>query len=387
MTDPCGAGEELELRIDGLAAGGDGVGRDAGGRVVFVPLVAPGDRARVRLVERKERYARATLVRLIEAGPGRVEAPCEVFGRCGGCAWQHLSYPIQCRAKEQIVRDALERIAKVQVPAFRWYASPRAYGYRARTRVAVSRGNVGYRRGRSHEVVATDRCPILLPALEEALGTLAAAPPDDGEWELAVDAQGRASVAPLAGPPTPRQVHVAEDKLTVSTGVFTQANPFLIGPWSRYICRAVGSGSRVLELFAGIGTLSLPLARQAAELVAVEGDANACAHLRDNLARACLPAAVLEAHVGDATLRDWIDRYRPEVVVLDPPRGGLGRDASRTLGATRVRRVVYAACDPAPWARDLRVLCEAGFALEHTAGFDFFPQSPHVETVAVLSRR
>lgn len=387
MTTAPPAGGRVELKIDSLAAGGDGVGRDPSGRVVFVPYTAPGDRVLVDLVERKDRYARGKLAQLVAPGPGRVEPGCVAFGRCGGCAWQHLSYPLQCRAKERIIRDALERIGGIRGVTLRWYASPATYGYRERARVAVVAGRVGFRRERSREVAAIESCPVLLPAVDAALSALAADPPSDGEWELVVDDTGAASATDLAGAPIRRSLRVGGEELAVSSGVFSQANAFLTTRWSRYICEAVGSGRRVLELFAGSGTLSLSLARLAKRLVAVEGDRRACAHLRENLENAALHAEVIEARVEPAALAAWLERHRPEVVVLDPPRGGLGKKASEALGASGAASIIYAACDPAPWARDLRVLGEAGFAIDAVAGFDFFPQSAHVESVALLTRR
>lgn len=385
-----GSRPQRVLRIDTLAAGGDGVGRDDTGRVVFVPYTAPGDRVRVALVEERERFARGEVVEQLEAGPGRVTPRCPVFGRCGGCAWQHLSYPTQCRAKETIVRDALERIAKLAPPPLRWYASPKPYGYRERARVEASAEGVGFRAEGSHEVVAVTACPVLLPEVDAALRELAGRAPVDGEWELAADVGGPARAERVgAGSRSegrPRIVRVGRDLLELGAGVFAQANPSLVEPWVDTVAGATGRGARVLELFAGVGTLSLALARRAARLVAVESDPRACQHLHANLAAAGLHARVIQRAVEPRGLAAWLRRDRPEVVVLDPPRAGLGRRGSACLAESSAHTVVYAACDPAPWARDLRVLCDGGFRLERVAAFDFFPQSAHVETVAVLRR-
>ncbi len=389
---PASAATERELRIDRLAAGGDGVGRDTEGRVIFVPQTAPGDRVRVALVEERERFARGVVVELLEPGGGRATPRCPVFGRCGGCDWQHLSYPVQCLAKRTIVGDALERIAKLSPPPLRWYASPRIYGYRERARVASAGGLVGFRADGSRDVVAVSSCPVLEPEVDAALRELAGSNPPDGEWELAADLSGPIGAEPVEAGGAPvgagrtRSVRVGDDTLCLSTGVFAQANPALVGRWVAYIAESAGRDERVLELFAGVGTLSLALARRAARLVAVESGARTCEHLRENLARAGLHARVLQRAVDERSLASWLRRDRPGVVVLDPPRAGLGRRASARLAASSVRAVVYAACDPAPWARDLRVLCDAGFRLERVAAFDFFPQSAHVETVAVLRR-
>ncbi|HSJ96864.1 MAG TPA: TRAM domain-containing protein, partial [Myxococcota bacterium] len=178
----------VELTIESLAAGGDGVGRAPDGRVVFVPLAAPGDRVRVRLVEEKARFARGEIEALLVPGPERVEPRCPVFGICGGCAWQHLDYEAQVRAKRERLRDALARIAGLaELPPLAFTPSPAPYGYRGRARVRVERGGVGFRRRRSHALCAVTGCPLLAPPLDAALAALAAAPPRPaGEWELAL---------------------------------------------------------------------------------------------------------------------------------------------------------------------------------------------------------
>jgi 23S rRNA (uracil1939-C5)-methyltransferase len=143
-------GDEIELAIDRLAAGGDGVGRAPDGRVVFVPWTAPGDRARVRIVETHGSYARGAVAKLLASGPDRVAPGCAVFGACGGCAWQHVDYPAQCAAKAEILRDALVRIGRLSPPgSLEVRPSPSPWRYRARARVLVAGGRVGFWRRRS----------------------------------------------------------------------------------------------------------------------------------------------------------------------------------------------------------------------------------------------
>ncbi|UCE87484.1 MAG: class I SAM-dependent RNA methyltransferase, partial [Deltaproteobacteria bacterium] len=166
MPEPPDSG--VELVVDALASGGDGVGRAPDGRVVFVPGTAPGDRVRVRLVETRRHFARGELVELLEPGPDRVEPGCAVFGSCGGCCWQHIRYAAQVAAKETIVRDALTRIGGLELPvgAPVFVPSPQAYGYRWRTRVQREGDRVGYLRRGSRELCAVSTCPILVPELD-----------------------------------------------------------------------------------------------------------------------------------------------------------------------------------------------------------------------------
>jgi 23S rRNA (uracil1939-C5)-methyltransferase len=385
---PLESGDPVELRIDALSAGGDGVGRLADGRVVFVPLTAPGDRVRARLASLRPRFARAELEEVLEPGPSRVAPRCPVFGVCGGCAWQHVAYEAQCEAKRAIVEDALRRIGRLAPPPVTFRASPEPYAYRSRTRVLVERGRVGYRRRKSHALCAVESCPVLTPPVDAALRALADAPPKgDGEWELAAAASGVA-VHPVRGAGKPVEIAVDGGSLRASPGVFFQAHAGLHEALVEAVAEDAGAGGLALELFAGAGFFTLRLARAFARVVAVEAQAEAAEDLRHNLARAgCEAVRVVEARV-EAALEapDLLGGERPDVVVLDPPRAGLAPGAAERIAALAPRRIVYLSCDPATHARDLAVLTAPGFALERVQAFDLFPQTPHVEALARLGR-
>jgi len=387
-----GPGEEIELRIDALAAGGDGVGRAPDGRVVFVPLTAPGDRVRARVVRARPRFAHAEPEALVETGE-RVEPRCPVFGRCGGCAWQHLPYATQCEAKGRIVEDALRRIAHLEPPApVAVVPSPQAYGYRSRARVVCGPDGVGYRRRRSHEIVATAECPILAAPVAQRLAALAARPPErPGEWDLAEGVDGGRS-HPRRAPAPPLSLAVGEDVLRISAGVFFQANAGLHAALVRAVAEAAGTGERAVELHAGAGFFTLALARAFARVDAVEASRPAVADLRHNLARARAagraPAKVRVwgERVEKALARAALREPPPAALVLDPPRTGLGAREREQVAELGAARIVYLSCDPATLARDLGALAAAGYALDAVRAFDLFPQTPHVEVLAALRR-
>jgi 23S rRNA (uracil1939-C5)-methyltransferase len=393
-TPPDGEPERLELTIDSLAAGGDGVGRAADGRVVFVPFTAPGDRVCVRVTRAHSRFARARVESLRVPGPRRSDPPCAAFGECGGCTWQHLEYAAQVEAKRQILRDALRRLGHLEIPGpVPITPSPSAYGYRIRARVLVRGGRVGYRRARSHAPCAVTRCPVLAPALEAKLTELAARPPSaDGEWELFLGTGGvrawEVSKRPKRRRPGPRALlAVAGERIGVSPGVFTQANGLLLEPLAGAVLEAAGAGTLALEVFAGAGFLTLALARRFDRVVAIESDPAAAADLASNLRHARIDRvqvrrARLEAEIAGGAL----DGLRPEALVLDPPRTGLPAGAAAFLAGLRAPRVVYLSCDPATLARDLAEWVDRGYRLARVEGFDLFPQTPHLEVLAGLER-
>jgi tRNA/tmRNA/rRNA uracil-C5-methylase (TrmA/RlmC/RlmD family) len=383
-----GETQPIEIDITALAAGGDGVGRMDDGRVVFVPFTAPGDRVRVRVVERKPRYLRGEVAELLTPGAARVDPVCPVFGSCGGCAWQHVDYAAQLEAKARIVRDALTRLAKLTPPEFEIEPSPAAYAYRGRTRVVRRGGRVGYRRRRSHVVTPVSRCPVLQAPVEAELRSLAGdASAKDGEWELASGVDGTRRVRLGRDPGhAGLELRVGPDALRVSPGVFFQSNALLLETLCRAVVEAAGNGAIAYDLFAGAGFLTLGLARRFDRVVALEGQPAAAADLAHNARRNAVEGIeVVEASM-EAALDDGRLAPRPDAIVLDPPRTGLPRDVSGPLARLGAARIVYLSCDPATLARDLAPLMAEGYGLAGVRAFDLFPQTPHVETLVTLER-
>jgi tRNA/tmRNA/rRNA uracil-C5-methylase (TrmA/RlmC/RlmD family) len=389
-------GDEAELvEVTAFAAGGEGVAREASGRVLFVRGGVPGDRARVRVVEVHKRFARAEIAELVRASALRVPPSCRVHGECGGCGWQHVAYAAQLEAKRSILQDALARGAGVKPDALaaplELTPSPEPYGTRTRARLLFRHGRVGYRRGHSHELVATSECPILAPPLARALAQLAASPPPgSGELALACGDDGAASVSGARAPGfTARAIWLSAPggEVAISPGGFFQAHATLRGALADAVLASAGRGERALELHAGAGFFTLGLAARFGELVAVESDPRAAADLRANLARAARTnVRVLAQRAARALRSAEVAQLAPEVVVLDPPRTGIGASEAAALARLGARRVVYVSCDPATLARDLRTLLASGYALASCRGFDLFPQTPHLEALALLDR-
>jgi tRNA/tmRNA/rRNA uracil-C5-methylase (TrmA/RlmC/RlmD family) len=389
--------KRIEFEIEELAAGGDGVGHAPDGRVIFVPFTAPGDRVRVRITAFRSNYARGVVEALLEPGPQRVDPVCAVFGSCGGCAWQHVDYAAQLEAKRKIACAALQRIGGLSPPddvALSITPSELAYRYRTRSRVMVSAGKVGYRRRHSHALAATRRCPVLVEELEARLSGLADDPPGtDGEWELVAGRSAdldepvtRAVQLPGAGG-SRLWIPVGEDRIGVSPGVFVQSNGGLLDALSRAVAKAAGSGRRAFDLFCGAGFFTLGLARNFDEVVAVESNPVAAGDLEVNLREAGADNVRVLVNSVEAAMDDAdFAHLHPDRVVVDPPRSGLGEAVAERIADFEPERIVSLSGDPATLARDLSVFNHFGYRLIATECFDLFPQTPHVEMLAVVSR-
>lgn len=377
--------------------------RAENGLTIFVPFTAPGDRVRARLVDQRRRFARAEMVELLEPGKGRVEPPCSSYGRCGGCAWQHLDYAVQLEAKERMIRDALERIAgRRSEGRILFRASPVEYGYRVRTRMLEGRQGLGYRERASHTLCPVARCPVLVTPLEAEIGRVNAAllETDVGsdrdsttEWELVADSQGRARSSPLraeglteaATPLEISQFEVMGRALRVSPGSFVQANGAMHEILFRAVLEEAGYGKRGLELHAGVGFFTLGLIDRFQSLDVVETSSSAVADLRFNLAGVRSGNLRIRAASAESIVPAQIEEH-PDCVVMDPPRAGLSLSLLEGVASLNPARIVYLSCDPATLARDLARFEDRGYGLRGVQGFDLFPQTPHVEVLATLIR-
>ncbi len=381
-------GELVEIRA--LAAGGDGVGRLADGRVVFVPWAAPGDLLRLGPIKLHKRFARASIAEVVGPGPDRREPPCPVAGSCGGCRWQHITPGAQQAARVGILREALERLAGVRWSKEIQIVPSSELGYRGRARVRGGGGRVGFRKLHSHELCGISHCPVLTAGLDRALGQLAADPPREPmEWLLAEGDAGEVSVRPrVRGARAPAiELQVAGDQLRIGPDVFFQAHATLRGTLAQTVWELAEAGGRAVELYAGAGLFTLGLARRFSELVAVESDPRAVRDLRFNLAGAGQQRVRVDPREVASFLRDPTGaKSGVELVVLDPPRTGLPRGSVTDLVALGAERIVYVSCDPATLARDLRELGPAGYRPTALRALDLFPQTPHLETVVRLER-
>lgn len=368
-------GDQVEIGIEKLVAGGDGLGR-TDGLAVFVPFAAPGDRLRVRITERRGGFARARIVAVLRPGPGRIAPRCRHFGECGGCRLQHVDPAAQAAAKGEIVREALRRLGGIRWDAEIPVRTGPPYGWRSRGELRRKAGRLGQLREGSHDFVAVDECPLLVPRAESLLEELAAGP--DGTVRFAVGDDGEVASDPTAR--VTRRVHGFAFEF--GAGDFFQGNRSLVGDLVREV-EDGRKGGLAVDLYAGVGLFTLPLARSFREVVAVEGSAAAAqgeANARAN--------GVGNVRFVHRSVNAWLSSHEgpvPDLVVLDPPRTGAGPEVVARLASLAPVEMVYVSCDPATLARDLRGLVGAGYRVVSVVALDMFPQTAHVETVVGLT--
>lgn len=434
---------EALVHIEKMAFGGAGFGR-LDGKACFVPFTAPGDEARIRVARERHSYLEGEAIEISAPSALRVNPPCPVFGICGGCDWQHLSYEAQLAAKQQIFAETLYRIARVEadrvlpvVPA------PEQYGYRSRVQLKLRHVegelHLGFYRSGSHFVVdIPGRCAVAHPAINsllEGVRRLIGGAPEPHrvpQVDVAVDEAGNsvlvvhyigdrldetacyleAATLPADGlllqsgrKDTLRLVKgrrslsynidltdtgaASQISLGFSAGSFSQVNLAQNGNLVRTVQEWSGltGKERVLELFCGNGNFTLALARKAREVVAVEDYAPSIADARENARQMGIgnvDFAVADSSGFVARLAEKGEHF--DLVLLDPPRCG-AREAVEMLPLLGPERILYVSCDPPTLARDLAILCKAGYRVASSRPFDMFPQTYHIESATLLEKQ
>jgi 23S rRNA (uracil1939-C5)-methyltransferase len=438
--------EKLIYGGDGLARlpAGSPSNKDRGrGKAVFVPFVLAGEKIEAALTEEKPGFARARAVTILEPSPHRVPPPCPHFGRCGGCHYQHASYEHQLEIKKEILRENLRRIAKLDLQCeIEVHPSP-PWNYRNRSRLQIQTRPefaAGYFKLSSHELLPVEECPISSPLINRGIAALWRAGragkavegvreveffsnADDTkillEFLCAPEARRAAVRAwaeelcsampeitgvvafrePQKGVQEPL-VAVGASELTyqtktaayrVSAGAFFQTNRFLTDELVNLV--ATGrSGELALDLYAGVGLFSTALACNFRHIVSVEMSQTAASDLQYNLpingkaVRAATEQYLTELGEKGRSGKGALPSHKPDLVVVDPPRNGLGEPVARALATAGAPRLTYVSCDPATLARDLVPLQAAGYRVEQVHLVDLFPQTYHLESIVQLVR-
>ena len=434
----------MKLQIEKAVYGGAGLAHQtegaAAGQALFIPFTLPGELVEARLLEQKGAFGEASLLQVLTASEDRIQPKCLHFGQCGGCQYQHAAYSAQLQIKNAILQETLERAGLTTLPEIQTYAGE-PWAYRNRTRLRVAEWDAtlraGYNRRGSNEFLPIHECPILAPLLWRATEAFLRVAAEDSiaaglvrnalevEFFTTADEKklqmtvflGKSQVGlkalceqmkelvpeltsatffllPFAGSQrrtqSPLQLErwgaeglsyrAVDEDYWVGRGAFFQINRFLVDELIRIV--TVGrQGSIAWDLYAGVGLFSRALARTFQYVVAVEAAANDLTKSFKGPKRRAVEATTVE-FLRSAVLQ----RERPELIVMDPPRAGVGAEVCALLERISAPEVVYVSCDPVTLARDLRLLSRSGYNLAELHMVDMFPQTFHLETVAVLRR-
>ncbi|MEV6777474.1 class I SAM-dependent RNA methyltransferase [Streptomyces syringium] len=431
-TEASLVGHEYEVEVGPVAHGGHCVARTDAGRVLFVRHALPGERvvAQVTEGESTSRFLRADAVQILEASKDRVEAPCPFSGpgKCGGCDWQHAKPGAQRRLKGEVIAEQLMRLAGLTPEEAGWdgtvvpadgdkLPAGEVPAWRTRVQYAVdAEGHAGLRKHRSHDVEIIDRCLIAAPGVSElgvekrewpqmaSVEAIAASGSGDRQVILTPRPGGRLPIVELDKPVSvlrigekDKQVHPVHGRAfvreradgrtyRVGEGGFWQVHPQAADMLVKAVMQGLmpRKGDMALDLYCGVGLFAGALAERIGDkgaVLGIESGKRAVEDARHNL-KDLERVRIEQGKVEQVLPRTRIDEA--DIIVLDPPRAGAGKQTVRHLASLGARRIAYVACDPAALARDLAYFAEEGYKPVKLRAFDFFPMTHHVECVAIL---
>lgn len=395
VAEPFGYRQIVELEITDLNNLGIGVGR-VDGWVVMVPFALAGEKVRASVYRNHKNYSEADLVEVLAASPERVEPQCPLFGKCGGCQYQHLSYEGQLKWKRKQVADLMLRIGGIDFPVSPAHGSPKQYGYRSKLtphyeRPRAGRMPIGFvMQGRRNALVDVAQCPIASDSINAALpdararlvarsaklkrgGTILLRDCADGVCE-----DNNAIVAERVGGIT----------YQFCAGEFFQNNPFVLPELVDFAIECASGSKNLVDAYCGVGVFALAAAKRFENVAGVEISAKAvqCANVNakiNNIKNCDFLIGKAETIFADVSKR--FDGAETSMII-DPPRAGCDTAFLEQLIAFAPRKLVYVSCGPDTQARDLAYLASRGYALKLLQPFDLFPQTRHIENVAVLER-
>lgn len=386
--------QEIELRIDSLTNLGAGLGR-IDGWVVFVPYTLPGERVLARVFRNDKNFSQADLVEVLEASPDRVVPRCPVFGLCGGCQYQHLSYERQLEWKARQVAELMKHMAGIEFEVNPCLSSEQLWEYRSKITPHFEKpkdgvmGEIGFLAiGRRSQLVDVPRCEIAMAEINDALPEIRARLHERaGDFRRGATLLLRAAEGRVE---TDFKATVAERvgdlRFEFLAGDFFQNNPFILPAFTGYVAKqATAGGARFLvDAYCGSGLFALTLARHFEKVSGVEVSETSCEWARRNAAANGIDNAEFLTASAEAIFAQ-ID-FPPEqtAVVIDPPRKGSTPEFLHQLIAFKPQRVIYVSCDPATQMRDLKILKAGGYEPDDVQPFDLFPHTRHLECVMTL---
>lgn len=412
------APEVLELRVEKMVQGGEGMARLEDGRVCFVSGALPGELCKVQLTFKKKDFTKGRVVQILEESPDRVKPLCPLYGKCGGCSLQHLNSEKQIQYMEQVERENFRRLAHAELPVDFKIHTGNPWNYRNRARVVCrSRGNkipgakvrFGFREQESNDLVFFDHCPVLTNGLNDFLKGPAQSifESKDGtprELDINIFDNGAGQISYYyRGMPASNfaknaisVVDVCGKNIEADASVFFQSNLGLLPELVNAVRSAVddclksnaSSNEWLIDLFSGVGFFAAILQDRFKKITTVEREEGCLSHAKINLSKNVGDRCAVVENIS-APAEEWLAENVvdvPATLIVDPPRTGLPKEALEAIVASSVNCLIYVSCDPVTLARDYAKFAQAGFSLTRAEGFAFYPQTPHLEMMFVLNR-
>jgi 23S rRNA (uracil1939-C5)-methyltransferase len=428
------------VTIEKIIAGGRGLARPDDGKVIMTDFVLPGETVQIRHYKEFSHFIEGELLAILSSSPDRSEPVCPHYGKCGGCNLQHVDYRAQLKIKQAIVQEAMVR-AGIELPengVQETLPSPDQWEYRSRLRLKLdSKGQLGFFRKKSNRLVAVNNCPVAAPALNKVLAELQTTAvlkdiaeiceeiellqsPDSHEVTLVLRVGGKKK-------PSQKRIQTIADHISIdavgytlqhhyfqilpqqktktlcqttalpihntictlcwSAGCFSQVNAGQNKQLIQLLCRLAGDvrNTTLLDLFCGMGNFSIPLALQEATVTGIEQNPLSIKWAQANAETAGVCCSFYTADVNRSLQELAEDRQHVDTILLDPPRRGLGK-AAGLLPKLNPLQILYISCDPATLARDLAIICKQGYRVTELNPVDMFPQTHHIESVALLKK-
>lgn len=364
-------GEKISVSIEKLIFSGPGLARTDRG-VVFVDFAAPGDELEVEITETKKNYARAKIVSIEKASPLRTEAPCRYFGTCGGCDWQHLQYPVQLKAKHQLLQELFAKeLGYNEVQEVR--SSPSTFSYRNRIQVHMTSKGPSYRSKRSHELVPIDRCLIAEESINTQLLTLKA---KIGE-RLQISAETPIEMAPSSGGDEESELNFDFSQVNTTQN---QALQEQVRSWLKD-----QDYTQFIDLYSGAGNFTFVMAESLpkAHGIAVESHPISVQKAQsESRRRKWSPKKLSFLNSKVDSVLGRLSSDLKTLIFLDPPRAGVSSEVAHLLSTMSCSQIVYLSCDPVTLVRDLKIILRnENLKLDQVIPFDMFPQTSHCEVL------
>ncbi len=379
---------QMTVKIESVGHRAVGIARYHG-KVCFVPYTVPGDTVLVEVVRQHSSYNQCRLITVIDASSLRRPPICRYYGRCGGCNLQHMTYDVQLKVKEIILRTTMKRLKQKNAVLSPIIPSPLEYNYRRSTRLHWGQTGYGYYEAQSRVVIEIDTCPLLCLTLNEYMESLKTrlTPKNLRPPSIRITCNNRGDCVDdhFQGNDIEYRLDFPfEFSIFGDASTFFQSNMGNLRPWLETIHRLadIKPNERVLDLYCGSGTIGISFSKKAAHVSGLDINEKSIQYARMS---ATANELANTAWYAGSYVKLLPELGKWDVVILDPPRLGVRSEVLKVLCRTKPKRIIYVSCDHMTWARDAEILIQSGYSLGHTVPIDFFPQTFHFELVSQFS--